>query len=733
MLLLPKGRFNMRRVLSTEDIAKLTVADAAAAWKTQSEKLDHRHCSYPYVFQPQYNSSVEKFLPRALDFLADKGNVFNDHIVPVPQAVNAGYGRMLVAIFDHDTEDIAKAARAAFLHERHGYDLHRAYTLSSAELGLDRNTAKSANNVAEAVRRLIRFFRTWLTTCSTVLIDSQWPATPADLKRSKASVLVGRIRREMIGRGVLDPRHATPKMIAEALRSYTDKSHSTGDVRHWNSSLRDLVAAVKDNQFAGITEEHLSELAEVRTNPRNPAMTISEEELTQLWPEYFPSLPGDKTHLDPEQGMPGYFNKLLAAEAPSNPAGHKCPRERQLHRNAHTNRFRSIRRYLYRIIHKIGCENGGTITLRDAFEPRRIREWLEAEIKAKGKVHHSHKDGYMHSLMVSKHYFGHDVADLESWSRENVQFPGDWESTRGEQALRNGNPKTLVEQAEAMGRYATSSLELSSKKAGLRSTHSGAGHYLLRKSGEIDCWLRLLTGLRPGALDELEVANSPDRTGCAPAIWFESKGYYILFVPLRWMKQHLVNIWGKNNSKRLDLDSATGEVKGFEFEIHRPEAVSALSDYLREGWPYAKAVQEKRTRKLYLNSKGEPFQDNGFAKAFTSLRAEVRHFIHKSEGREITDHTRYQHRHIMATFVETHLPGHGLKTTYLTHSSDFGSNALYGKTNMTLLREVIDELLDGKPTRLTQQELREKERDEQLVNLQKQLEEMMTKLNDKAS
>ena len=68
----------MKRILKTDDLAKLTVADAAAAWQVQSEGLDYRHPSFPYVFHAQYNSSVRKYLTKAIDLLVGKDNVTSD-------------------------------------------------------------------------------------------------------------------------------------------------------------------------------------------------------------------------------------------------------------------------------------------------------------------------------------------------------------------------------------------------------------------------------------------------------------------------------------------------------------------------------------------------------------------------------------------------------------------------------------------------------------------------------
>jgi hypothetical protein len=215
-----------------------------------------------------------------------------------------------------------------------------------------------------------------------------------------------------------------------------------------------------------------------------------------------------------------------------------------------------------------------------------------------------------------------------------------------------------------------------------------------------------------------------DRRGIAPTIWKDPAGFYVLFVPLRWLKQLLGHLQGRGRSRKVTESTKDAEVPGIEFRIWREETVAALDEYTREGWSHAKAVKEGRTRRLYLSSNGEPFGTDGFGAAFRTCKTEAAHFLRRSEGREVKCHNRKQHRAIIGATVELHCPGHQLKGRYLTHSSDFRSDGFYSQANMQHLSENIHEILAGLPTRPEQVRLREEARDKQLAGMQKLIEEL---------
>jgi hypothetical protein len=65
-----------------------------------------------------------------------------------------------------------------------------------------------------------------------------------------------------------------------------------------------------------------------------------------------------------------------------------------------------------------------------------------------------------------------------------------------------------------------------------------------------------------------------------------------------------------------------------------------------------------------------------------------------------------------------------LKSIYLTHSSQHGSDWYYGTSDNTLLRDCLQEMFAGMPPRPEQAKLKAADAEERMKEMQQQLEEL---------
>jgi hypothetical protein len=339
----------------------------------------------------------------------------------------------------------------------------------------------------------------------------------------------------------------------------------------------------------------------------------------------------------------------------------------------------------------------------------------------------------MQHIMVAKTYCEIDVGPVATKVNREIRFESSKESTRGEQALEKGGVPEMLLLAEALGIYAEAAPKLSTKK---HYEKTGAGHYLVRKSAQVDLMIRMDTGLRPGVIDHLELAEERNGRGARPVLWKDDNGIYRIRIPWIWMKQHKAGLatTAAAFDRLVKRDKQKRYMKGFAFVL-RPETGAVIDEYLEHGWQWAREVQSKKTRRLLLNSSGRQMvkDERSLGKGSTLLLncvREAREYIRRTENREIPYFDRYAHRHVVGHFVELHHPGHQLKTTYLTHTSQRGSDWFYGTVDNSLLHECLAEMFSGKPSRAEQQKQREAAQDAQMKDMQRTIEEMAKLLRD---
>jgi hypothetical protein len=126
----------------------------------------------------------------------------------------------------------------------------------------------------------------------------------------------------------------------------------------------------------------------------------------------------------------------------------------------------------------------------------------------------------------------------------------------------------------------------------------------------------------------------------------------------------------------------------------------------------------------------------------TGKRAVLANYTKKT-GKTLPDLDRYAHRHVIGEALHRHEPGSRLKTWYLTHKIDRGSDVYYGKSESQYLLECLHDVLDGRPPKHEQERVRhekaaaaEQERLEwshAMLEQQRKLQGELERLNDALS
>jgi hypothetical protein len=171
--------------------------------------------------------------------------------------------------------------------------------------------------------------------------------------------------------------------------------------------------------------------------------------------------------------------------------------------------------------------------------------------------------------------------------------------------------------------------------------------------------------------------------------------------------------------------------------------VEILDQYLENGWRKADAVLRRKTNRLLLRRDGSPYGQEGLGNAYcTGKRAVLANYTKKT-GKTLPDLDRYAHRHVIGEALHRHEPGSRLKTWYLTHKIDRGSDVYYGKSESQYLLECLHDVLDGRPPKHEQERVRhekaaaaEQERLEwshAMLEQQRKLQGELERLNDALS
>jgi len=622
-----------------------------------------------------------------------------------------------------DVARVAGRARAIFLYQRHGVALDKAILHTSEELGLSINVRKAANNIASASKAFILFIRHLLTPANAPAVDSQWPAFAYDERFTDGRVLYNCIRSHHETTGLLIPAEASPESLRQSVCKYTDRATRQRIANTYNKYLRSLQSAIANGMLPGLPGDFLAPLQPLgfRACQRGQLRRQSEAYFIERFPSHFHADLNAPHRFDLTKGLPGFYSK--GCQPTANHLGALCLQAKRLGATALMARLHEIRAYVTRIEQRHGL----LTNFADYFELSLVDEDLRARIEHFGHPSISVRTEYMHHIMVAMTYCQIDVGPIVNRVHREVRFESSKESVRGERALERGGVREMLALADGLGIYADAARKLSDKGTGDKR---GAGHYLVRKSAQVDYLIRMDTGLRPGVVDQLEVADDRGSAGCRPVVWRDEGGLFHLHVPWIWMKQHKAELTGTAATfeRVTTRDGKKRFMKGFSFVL-RTEVGSAINDYIEHGWRYARAVQSKETRRLLLNSEGRSIvkDERSVGRGSTLILGCVREaieYVRRTEGRELPYFDRYAHRHVIGHYVDLHFPGHQLKTTYLTHTAQKGADWYYGTTDNSLLQECLCELFAGLPSRPEQRRQKEVAQEARMQELQRQLNEV---------
>jgi hypothetical protein len=156
--------------------------------------------------------------------------------------------------------------------------------------------------------------------------------------------------------------------------------------------------------------------------------------------------------------------------------------------------------------------------------------------------------------------------------------------------------------------------------------------------------------------------------------------------------------------------------RGVEFILSFSETVKALEEYL-DVWAQVPDVANGKTFRLILNSEGRPFSGEGaggFASYYLTRRGTVALNYRKKTGIQLPLCGRYDPRHVVGDALKVYAPGQNLKTIYLTHADDTGTDSMYGRPQMQYLHACVLGVLQGLPPLHEQERIRREEQDAQL-------------------
>jgi len=668
-----------------ERMANATLAELDEVWRDLSPGVKVGSGAHAHRHDRQHGSRAAKWLPIAL--------------APATAAKTP-----LPAIARLDPPETGARARAAFLEMVHGIGGGEG---SAGTAALPNNVRKAANNVAESVRRAIRFLAAMLPA-DELPEAPLWPEPVRSPKYDRGVRLYRDVRRAHLREGIMDPTNHLPAITERVAAEHAERGRIAGSYGSYNRMVRDLREMLGDGSLPGVPGSLADCLQELRLDPSvGPAKTIPIKELVRRWPDHFRLNASGK--IDLEHGLLGYFNRSLGLRRPSGVNGSSCPPENLLGDRSLPGRLDNLRRFLARVATPADTE------LAECFSADRIWCWLKGYIEERNAVSCMHLQAWWAVMYTAKLYLGIDLTATERLVAEGIQFPAMDASTKGTVTLERAgtNPvATLLSIAAALKAAAEGERELSPKRR--------VGCFLPRKSAEVEFWIRLLTGLRPENVAVLVFLDAPSPDTLVPAIWREGNGY-VVCIPFRCMKQNKRRLRGKPLVSRQPRPE-----RPFIFRIEFPAAVTALDEHLSDGWIHAAAVVEGRTRRLLLNENGEPFKSFEGSQRKTRKRA-VR--LNNPTEALLPDLDRYATRHIMSELLNRYQPGGNLKTMYLTHKSATNSDKYYGNDDMSYLRRCIHEILEGLPPLPEQERLRaarleemERERDKAIADMARRME-----------
>lgn len=705
---------NNRRRL--KEIGKYSLKDLPGLWQELSEDLPPDDALYPYRHNAAAASRAKKWLSAAVLHPSDADGI-EPGAVPLSKVVGP------------PVEDLAAQARAWYLHIQIGLSLKEAISVRGCD-GISNDQRRAANEVATAVRRALRFLN------GAVMVhygydDSAtdgWPAPVKGKKHSHGMILYRAIVRVARAEGISSPSGATPDSIRRGCQRLWDMHLERSAAGDWNTKRRQLLAAIKDSLLPGIDHDAWEAALPVMSSrlARPDRRNLRADEVADLWPEYFRCVTGSRTRLDKDYGLLGFFNRLHPGNRPLNPGGNSCPRDNLNGRKGLTTRDFVIRRYLRYWSDALGGLE--SVELADLFTRARIEAWLHWIDATNSTLTSNHWHEFVHLRYTVALYFEHNIPSIEELLEiVDIPLPRPNKSVKGEVIIDKAGVADLLDWVEAFQLYAQKAPTVD-----LETRKRGSGFYLPRMSWCVDLCLRILTGLRPEVVDQIEYFEQEPKLILGPSLFPAGERTYRVAVPQDYMKQHARTRRAKNKAK------AAG--KTYTFAITYPRFVEILEQYLENGWRKADAVLRRKTNRLLLRRDGSPYGQEGLGNAYCTGKRAVLANFRKKTGKLLPDLDRYAHRHIIGEALHRHEPGSRLKSWYLTHRIDRGSDANYGKSEAQYLVESLHEILNGQPPKHEQERIRQAEatRAEQerlrwsqaMLEQQQKLQSELERMND---
>lgn len=701
----------MKNHRQLKEIGKYTLEDLPGIWQDRSDDLLMDDALYPYRHNAAAASRAKKWLSAAVLHPSNADGI-------VPGAVP------LSKVVGPPVEDLAAQARAWYLHLHVGLPMDEAASTRGCD-GISNKERRAANEVATAVRRALRF----LNGCVMVhygyddRIADGWPPPVTGKKHSHGMILYRAIVRVARAEGISSPADTTPEIIRRGGQRLWERHQELSAAGDWNTKCRQLLAAINDGMLPGIDlHTWQNALRVMKSNSGRPDRhNLRAHEVADRWPEHFQCVPGSKTRLDKEYGLLGFFNRLHPGSRPVNHVGNPCPRDNLNGRKALTTRDFVIRRYLRYCSDVLGGLE--SVELANLFTTERIKTWLHWIDETNSTLTSKHWHELVHLRYTAALYFEHNVPSIEEiLETVDIPLPRPSESVKGEAIIDRASVETLVDWVDALHLYARKAPRLD-----LENRKRKSGFFLPRMSWCVDLCLRILTGLRPEVVDQIEYFEHEPKSIFSPTLFPVQEGVYRLVVPQDFMKQHARNRRARNKAKTVG--------KTYSFTVTYPRFVEILDEYIEHGWRNADAVIRGKSNRLLLRRDGLPYGQEGLGTAYCTGKKAVLVNYRKKTGRALPDLDRYAHRHIIGEALHRHEPGSRLKTWYLTHRIDRGSDAYYGRSESHYLMECIHAVLNGLPPKHEQERIRhekaetaEQDRLEWSNNMLKQQERLQAEL-----
>lgn len=301
-----------------------TLEDLGAVWEELSKGMVSANDAYPFRWDRQHSSRASKWIPVAISREYEIGEP------PSPELIMSGAkGTALESLLSLMPECIGMDARSAFLVTMHGmtpsFDIQKK---------LPNDVRKAANNVAESVRRVVKFFQAVAPSRYGLESSGQWPPAAKGKKFAQGMQLYRRIQRLHVRSGIEDPSRSSPNLIKDAAEIYIRIGRERKSLGPYNTMLRQLRNALEEGCLAPLGSEFIACLQnEYVEYDRGEPRILEENEMISRWPGHFLPDPERRGKIDRKTGLLGFFSRDVGGNRPRSPAGMLCPRQNLLSGN----------------------------------------------------------------------------------------------------------------------------------------------------------------------------------------------------------------------------------------------------------------------------------------------------------------------------------------------------------------------------------------------------------------